>query len=304
MKKIKYLLILLLFVSGCERFRNPILSSPSSATSAVTLQCPQVENHKFPLCRAFVLVTDQNDQPLTSFSMGNFTALESGQPSVTTKVNKVDNVADPLNVVICMDRSGSMYGSATTDANAAAVQFINAVGANDYIMIIDFESDVEIAQDFTNDKNLLTDTINAGVAYGGTALYDSIGVAAEELKKRSGRKFILALTDGYNNSSYHYPDPEDAADAVNKAGVAAYIIGLGSSIDTTSLQYIADSVSGRFYNSPSSAQLSSYFTHTLTLMQNLVEVNFRSRVSSNPRELEIYLNYGSFETSAKRIYGY
>lgn len=293
----------MLCLSACDRSKNPILSIPDAGSTAIKVECPQVENSRFPECRAYVLITNQADQPITDFRIGNFTILENGGPSVVTAAGKVNNSEDPLSVVMCLDRSGSM-SSDTAALNDAAKQFIDLLGVNDAAEIIDFSSEVKITQSFTTDKTLLKQKIDEPPEYGATALYDAVGLAAKELKSRSGRKFILAMTDGYENASNEYTTTTSVADAVNKGGIAAYIVGLGSYIDTASLQFITSSTGGRYYNSPTSAQLAAYFAQILNLMQNLVKVDFRTRLDNSVRELGVYLNYGNFAVSTKRKYGY
>jgi VWFA-related protein len=295
------LMLCALLGGACDRSRKALLTTPGAATSGVRLECPQVDNMSYPENRAYVLVTDQADVPLAHFSIGNFVVSEDNKPSVVTGVARVNR---PLSVVLCLDRSGSMGGTTTTNANNAARQFVDALGGSDSVEIIDFSSRASVAQEFTTDKDLLKGKINAARCSGATALYDAIGLAAEELKNRPGRKFILVMTDGYENVSQKFKTPGQVVDAVNKSGVAAYIVGLGVSIDTVSLQAIADNTGGRFYQAPGSSQLAAYFVKILELMQNLVEVNFRSRNGFAVKDLAIYLNYGSFTAGTHRTYGY
>ncbi len=294
----------LIVLAGCNRVSNPVLSTPPASDTAVRMQCPEVENSKFPDCRAFVLVTNQADAPITDFSIGNFTVVEEGKPTVVTSVSKVDPSADPLAVVICLDRSGSMDGKPTNDLNAAAKQFIDNLGSNDSAEIIDFSGQASVTQEFTTNKNLLKTAVDSGVAGGSTALYDAIGMAANNLKSFHGRKYILVITDGFNNASMSFTTPEATADQVNRAGVASYIIGLGTDIDTASLTLIANDTNARYFNAPSSSQLAAYFSQIQNLMQNLVSIRYRSREGNTMRSMSLYINYGSFAQSVTRKYGY
>jgi VWFA-related protein len=298
------LIAALLLTGGCNRVKNPLMTVPAASTTQVIMQVPEIDNSGFPSCRAYVLVTDQGGTALTAFNIGNFTVLEDGKPTVVTAAAKA---IDPLSVVLCLDRSGSMadeiFLKPTTDTNNAAMQFVDALGANDSVELIDFATTAEIKLPFTSDKSLLKQAILAGEANGSTALYDAMGLGLDQLKKRSGRKFIFVLTDGLENASEVYKTETEIAQAIQTGGMAAYIIGLGGSVDTASLQYIAATTGGRFFNSPTSSVLSTYFEQVLYLMNNLVQVDFRSR-TSGMKEAAIYINYGTFTTNAKRTYGY
>lgn len=304
---VKYLccasLAALLLLAGCDRKKDPILSLPGAGTTAVSMQCPQYDSRTFPEGRVYVLVTDQSGTPLTNFKIGNFTVLDNGNPAVLTKVSTVDTSREPLSVVICMDRSGSMYGSPTTDANAAAKQFIDSLGTNDAAAIVDFASEASLSLGFTTDKSRLKATIDAGTPSGLTALYDAMGLAAQEIRNRPGRKFIIAITDGWENASDTFTSREKVSDEINRSGVAGHIIGIGYDIDTASLDYIADITNGRFLSSPNASQLSTQFSYILNLMQNLVVVSYRSRENNTVGEITVYLNYGDITQSASRRYG-
>lgn len=294
------LLAALALIAGCDRKKDPVLSLPSGGTTAVSMQCPQYDSRTFPEGRVYVLVTDQSGATLTDFKIGNFTIIDNGNPSVLTGVSKVN---EPLSVIICMDRSGSMFGKPTTDANAAAKQFIDNLESGDAAAIIDFASEAAVRIGFTTNKSQLKATIDAGEASGATALYDAMGLASQELRNRSGRKFIIVLTDGNENASQTFTTREMAADEVNKSGVAAHIIGLGYGVDNDSLSFIASVTNGRFLLSPTSDQLAAQFNYILYLMKNLVSVNYRSRENKTVGEIAVYLNYGSLTKSATRRYG-
>jgi len=295
-----FLIAAIMMFSGCDRKKDPVLSLPASGTTAVSMQCPQYDSRTFPEGRVFVLVTDQSGTALTDFKIGNFTVIDNNNPSVLTGVSKLD---EPLSVSICMDRSGSMAGTATDDANAAAKQFIDNLGAGDAAEIIDFSSTANVSVGFTTSKPLLKSIIDLPPAFGNTALFDAIGLAAQELRSRTGRKFILVLTDGQENASILFRTQENVADEVNKTGVAAHIIGLGFGVDATTLNFITSTTNGRFITSPTSAELTTQFTYILYLMQNLVSVNYRSRENKANGEVTVFLNYGNLTKSATRKYG-
>ena len=61
MKKfILFILPALLLFCACERPEIfPTMTQPGSGITAVNMVSPQIENTAFPVCRAFVLVTDQ-----------------------------------------------------------------------------------------------------------------------------------------------------------------------------------------------------------------------------------------------------
>lgn len=196
-----------------------------------------------------------------------------------------------------------MGGAPTDAANAAAKQFVDSIGPGDTIEVVEFASSSTVRIGFTGDKARLKEAIDTPSMTGMTALYDAVGMAAQEIAGRPGRKFIIVLTDGNENASTLFTTKEGAATEVNKAGVAGYVIGLGSGIDRDSLEYLASATNGRCLLSPTPAQLSAQFSYIFYLMQNLTVINYRSRENKSVGEITVFLNYGDFTTSTVRRYG-
>ncbi|WP_312649610.1 SpaA isopeptide-forming pilin-related protein [Proteiniclasticum sp.] len=115
-------------------------------------------------------------------------------------------------IVLVIDRSGSMRGDKLVEAKAAAVQFVNELGGTTYtrIAIVSFASEssgstVTLEQDFTNNIADLEDAIDDLVANGGTHTQAAIRYAAGILKSPNSTadlKNIVLLSDGQPTFSY------------------------------------------------------------------------------------------------------
>jgi VWFA-related protein len=305
--KSKYLLLLVLtagLLSACEKKSNPILDDPDSGVVALSGVCTQVDITNMPKNRAFLSIADQNDAPVYKFAIGNFNVMEDDKPVVVTAVSKVDNNADPLSVVLVLDRSGSMGGSPTDELNIAASNFVDQLGPFDEAEIIDFSNDVRLVQAFTRDHTALKTAINNAQAGGGTALFDGIGTAANDLSDRNGRKFILAMTDGAENASITYTSRNSLIDFVNSKGLAAFTVGLGylGAAEEADLQNIASDTGGRYFTAPNVTDLNTVFQKALVQFNNEVEVHFRT-LSDGKRHMKVYMNYGRFTDSFEKVYG-
>ena len=293
---------------GCSKRTTAVLLEPALSTTSVSIICPQVENFGFPNNRAFVSVQDQTGTAITDFALGNFVASENGTPCVVLGYKKVNNIADPLSTAIVIDRSGSMgWSSAMSDAKTAAIAYVNAMAATDFAEIVLYDNEVEVPQTFTNDKALLIAAINSAYARGGTATFEGAVKGADDLSLRSGRKTILVMTDGDDASQ-----PETEATAIikiNKAGIAAFCVGFGGSANMTNLDNLSRGTGGQSFTATTLNELIGRFTGIFYIMNNLVEVDFRSRIGDvlpldNTRELTVYLNYTGLNKSCKKKYGY
>lgn len=306
---------MLALVTGCDKKTSPVLNDPPSSIYAISSVCTQVETKDFPYARAFCSITDQNDTPLFDFAKGNFSIAEEGNPVVIEEVKKVNNDDDPLSVVLVLDRSGSMYGSKTYALNTAAVNFVNKLGTKDECEIINFSTVVKVSQPFTSNHQLLEDGIYDYTAEEmlNTAFFDAVGQAATDLSNRTGRKFILAMTDGQENVStnYPYPDPEHPDPTaikayVNSKGLSVFIVGLDDpyypgSIDRDMLQELATDTGARYFETNNSSELDRLYQQALTQFNNEIVIKFRS-LTNGARHLRIYMNYGSFAEVFEKKY--
>jgi Mg-chelatase subunit ChlD len=226
----------------------------------------------------------------------------------------VDNNEDPLSVVLVLDRSGSMGYSATTNLDIAAINFVNLLGAKDECEIVNFDHTVKVSQAFTSNHQLLADGITDYNDLGGaTAFFDAVGQAATDLSNRNGRKFILAMTDGYENSSTNYPyadpehpDPTAIKAYINSKGLSVFIVGLGdptneNSIDRAMLKELATDTGARYFETNNPFELNRLYQQALTQFNNEIVIKFRS-LSSGARNLRVYMNYGNFTPSFEKKY--
>jgi len=92
---------------------------------------------------------------------------------------------------------------------------------------------------------------------GSTAFYDSISTGIEKLATRGNlRKFIIAMTDGNDNSSEINED--EAINLAKTNNMAVYTIGFGSGSDETSLQKIAAETGGTYFRAESTDITAAY----------------------------------------------
>jgi len=278
--------------TGCKRASEALLGGSDASVTAVSLSVPQVDTQASNVYRIFVSALDQAGNPLLGLQIGNFSILENGGPGVPIDVAPV---LDPLYVVLVIDRSGSMFGSRTTAANNAAIALVNALSASDYAALIEFDDTVRITSGFTSDKTTLVNFINAGVPLGATAVYDATVEGAKLLLNANGRRMLLVLTDGEDNSSAN--TSEDAIKNVNDRGLSANMVGLGATAGGPVLTQIAANTGGIFAESLTGSDLDAIFLNVLSRFQDLTAIRYRRRESGR---VTAYLNYGNLTASASK----
>ena len=175
--------------------------------------------------RVPVSVLDANGQPVVGLDQADFQISEDGKKQ---KVTLFSAERRPLRVALALDVSGSMDNK-ILQVEEALKHFIDLLEPQDEVLVMTFNQDVRIAQDFTSDRELLghvLDTLDAG---GGTALYDAAAEAIRRVSKGPAEaKAVVLVTDGVDTKSLL---PFDSLrEQARRAEVPVYSIGLDREI--------------------------------------------------------------------------
>lgn len=196
--------------------------------------------------------------------------LEGNTVEVTIKLTGEGSIAkSEVDVVLILDRSGSMGGSKIADAQQAAKGFLDFTNELDRVSFISYSKDIQIRSDLlfmnSTNKGILRAEIDSYKikAEGTTNIYDAIDTANELLLKSPRENVLLVeilLTDGRHN----YPaKPEGAfeslANYAKDNDIAIYTVGLGSDVNPDRLEMIANVTSGKYYFAPTSGELEGIF---------------------------------------------
>lgn len=157
-------------------------------------------------------------------------------------------------VVLVLDASGSMAG-AMTQLKQAAVQAVEGAPDGTYFAVVKFDHNISLLQDFTQDRNRLTEQINTLYPGGGTCLYDAAYRGVEILSAAPrGRRAVLLFTDGVDMTGAGTPCSQHTVQEVidfastPSQRVPIHVIGLSSgapdAINEEELRHIASSTGG------------------------------------------------------------
>lgn len=195
---------------------------------------------------------DRNGQPVRDLRAEDFQVFENNKAQKIeyfSYLGKGSNV--PLTVALLIDTSGSVKDKLDYEKATAAEFFKGILRPNkDLALIIQFDSEVNLVQDFTQSQEALLNALDSLKAGNSTSLYDAIYLAAEEkLKDEVGRKVMVVITDGEDTSSKLRR--EDAIEAAQKSDVLIYGIGVrseefGSNFGV--LKRFADETGGAFFS--------------------------------------------------------
>lgn len=176
--------------------------------------------------------------------------------NTTTPVCQGDVTAD---VVLVIDRSGSMAGQRITDAKASAKDFVDSIDlATDQAGVASFSDNGTLNHQLSHDGPSIKTSIDGITTGGGTNIGAGITSAQTELTSvrhnAGAQPVILLLTDGANTVG----DPIGPANAAKAAGTRIIAIGLGEASNTQMLSIVSSP--NDYYYAPSSSDLSSLYT--------------------------------------------
>ena len=175
-----------------------------------------------------VTVTDGTQRFVTDLNQEDFEVFEDGVKQDITYFTKTNL---PIAFSLLLDTSASMDTKLST-AQQAAVGFARRLREQDLAEVVDFDSRVNVLQNFTNDSGALEQAILRTSAGGSTSLYNAVYIALKNLKKVRAtdvaeirRQAIVLLSDGEDTSSL-LPF-EEVLDLAKRSETAIYAIGLG-----------------------------------------------------------------------------
>ncbi|MBO0859342.1 MAG: VWA domain-containing protein [Chloracidobacterium sp.] len=185
-----------------------------------------------------VMVIDQNNLSVADLKKEDFTIYED---KVKQSVEEVIREEVPLSFGIVIDTSGSMWAKMKTVSDAA-ISLIRRMHVDDEAFVASFNTNPELAQDFTSDRRELEDSIGELYASGGTSLLDAI-IATSDYASEKGhyrRKALVIFSDGMERNSEF--TEKEVMEAINENDVQVYLVGFVDEEDEEKGVYGASSL--------------------------------------------------------------
>jgi VWFA-related protein len=149
--------------------------------------------------------------------------------------------------------------------------------------IVAFNTQVKTVQELTSNPDKLHSAIDGLTANSNTAMYDALLVAIDQLDGVGGRKAIIVLTDGLDNSSS--ADADKVVDRIGPAGFSVSTVGLGvpadvldemTGIDEDGLQDLADRAGGLYGYAEDEESLTRLYETYAVSMQSEYAITYTS----------------------------
>jgi len=172
-----------------------------------------------------------------------------------------------VDVMIVIDRSGSMRGSKIAAARNSACLFVDLMAFHDMIGVASFSGSASInypLTEITSDaiRQQAKNRINSISAGGSTSIGAGLRAGYNQLVSNGNPDHpwsIILLSDGHHNTP---PHPNSVLPLIQAANIRVFTIGLGSGADANMLSYIAHNSGGgggEYYYSPSESELNAIY---------------------------------------------
>ena len=278
--------ILLSMLLGAA-YLSPGAAMPvTQAAGSTTLTISQIDDSAFPDVTAYLTVSDGAGIPIAGLNQDAFGAAEDGHPIAGLQVEPVVNQQRQIALVLALDLSGSMKGTALDAARSAAKAMVNALGPQDTVAILGFGEQVRWLLDSTTDRASALQALDGLTLQGDTALNDAIYEAASRVGALPpGRRAVVILTDGRDTASKG--SQERAITRAQAMQVPVYTIGFGPEINADALEEIARQTGGMSIVAPGAEQLAESFQRVFSQLKQQYALSYRSEVPADMLEHEL-----------------
>jgi VWFA-related protein len=171
-------------------------------------------------------VTDKHGKFITGLKRENFGLLDDGRPP-TAVLRFTQQTNLPLRVGIMLDTSSSIRQRFQFEQDSAIEFLLQILHRDDRAFVEGFDIETDVAQDFTNNVDLLNQGIRKLRPGGGTALFDALYKTCKDqmltLQETTAvRRALILVSDGDDN--YSRVQESDAIKMCQRADTIVYTI--------------------------------------------------------------------------------
>jgi Ca-activated chloride channel homolog len=245
------------------------------------------------------IATDKHGKFVRDLNQNDFSILDDHKPPQAI-VNFRRETDLPMHLGLLVDVSGSVNNRFDFEQTAATSFLQHTIrGGFDQAFVMGFNSKAQLAQDFTDNVQLLSASVHKLHDGGGTALYDAVYHACKEkfLKDRPDhpvRKAIVVVSDGEDNQSE--VSRAQAIEMAQRAEVIIYAI----STDDSGLVMRGDGVLEQLASATGGRAFFPFKMKDITHSFAAIEDELRSQyvVSYKPADFDPDGRYRSIQISS------
>ena len=184
-------------------------------------------NVQVELVNVVATVLDEQGKYMDGLKLDDFQVFEDGQEQKISFFSH--DLRVPISVGVLIDNSGSMRHK-LQQALQTVREIALALGPQDEMFVMSFNSDVEVRHHFTPNMQEIQRSMRDIKAGGETAAYDAIQQGIDEMKMaKHNKKILLLVTDGFDTKSHI--NSGQVEDILKRAEVLVYAIGIDDDDD-------------------------------------------------------------------------
>jgi Ca-activated chloride channel homolog len=169
-----------------------------AASQAGTIEDDEVLRVETNLITIPISVYDRHGLYIPNLRQADFKIFEDGEEQ---EIAYFGTSEKPFSVILLIDVSPSTAYK-IEDIRRAAIAFVDQLKAQDSVMVVQFDSSVNVLTELTNDRQRIYRAINRANFGNGTSLYEAVDFSLRRrLNKVEGRKAIVLFTDGVDTTS-------------------------------------------------------------------------------------------------------
>jgi VWFA-related protein len=171
---------------------QPKIKNPNGETYSLSINVPLVNLD-------VSVILDQTHQFVPGLKAANFLVLEDG---VEQKVDTVRVVQTPITAVMLLEFAANSW-YAINDMRNASASFVHSLRPDDYVAIVTYDLGTHILNDFTSNKQLITQSLNSLTlpGFSETDMFDALYETLDRTSRIEGRKYIILIGTGRDTFS-------------------------------------------------------------------------------------------------------
>ncbi|MEO6846591.1 MAG: VWA domain-containing protein [Chthoniobacterales bacterium] len=239
-----------------------------------TLVCASLTLHANPLT---LTVKPEKSYLYTTTKNCLFQIEVTAKPSLLKRTN-------PIDLVVVLDRSGSMEGAKLEKAKQAAAVALDQLEEQDTYSLVVYDDKVDtlVSRKGIKDKEQILSAIHAIRSGGGTGLYAGVKQGASlitETPDSNRIRRVILLSDGLANVGPSKPDDlAQLGKELRANGIAVSTVGVGDDYNEDLMTALAESSHANYYYVQNAEKLPEIFAHELGDVKNIVAKNLKIQI--------------------------
>lgn len=192
----------------------------------------------------------------------------------------------PVDLVVVLDRSGSMNGRKIADARNAVIQLINYMGRDDRMALVTYSNGVELLSPLVGlgggQREHLESLVRRVSAGGGTNLGGGLQMGINTLVHHASsnrQRRVILVSDGLANQGITSPrDLGAMAARATEWGMGISTVGVGYDFNEVLMTTIADYGAGNYYFLENPRAFAEVFKREFESTRNVVASNAELRI--------------------------